>query len=133
MITRWHYFLSAVMITRWWYCLSDAMITRWLHCLNAVMIARWQYCFSDAMITRWRYCLNAAVEMVTGWVRRMRIHRSTTENFCWDEIRSRDWLNVDVGIFGHAPSIIVSTTTTNAWTRARRATFLHIGPISFKL
>ena len=38
------------------------------------------------------------------------IHRSTTENFCWDEIRPRDWLDVDVGIFGHAPSIIVSTT-----------------------
>ena len=25
---------------------------------------------------------------------RRRIHRSTTENFCWDEIRPRDWLNV---------------------------------------
>ena len=37
-----------------------------------------------------------------------RIHRSTTENFCWDEIRPRDWLNVDVGIFGHASSIILS-------------------------
>ena len=23
-----------------------------------------------------------------------RIHRSTTENFCWDEIRPRDWLNM---------------------------------------
>ena len=23
-----------------------------------------------------------------------RIHRSTTDNFCWDEIRPRDWLNV---------------------------------------
>ena len=41
---------------------------------------------------------------------RTRIHRSTTENFCWDEIRPRDWLNVDVGIFG--PSIISSITTT---------------------
>ena len=47
-----------------------------------------------------------------SWVDRCgaRIHRSTTENFCWDEIRPRDWLNVDVGIFGHAPSIILSTT-----------------------
>ena len=24
----------------------------------------------------------------------LRIHRSTTENFCWDEIHPRDWLNV---------------------------------------
>ena len=27
-------------------------------------------------------------------VSRERIHRSTTENFCLDEIRPRDWLNV---------------------------------------
>ena len=30
----------------------------------------------------------------TGRLYRWRIHRSTTENFCLDEIRPRDWLNV---------------------------------------
>ena len=52
---------------------------------------------------------------------RSRIHRSTTENFCWDEIRPRDWLNIDVGIFGHAPSI--SFINNNNWTRARSVSF----------
>ena len=52
---------------------------------------------------------------------RWRIHRSTTDNFCLDEIRPRDWLNVDVGIFGHAPSIILSTTTG----RVRAASVLN--------
>ena len=55
-----------------------------------------------------------------AWLTRgRRIHRSTTENFCWDEIRPRGWLNVDVGIFGHAPqAYFLSTTTTTGRVRA---------------
>ena len=60
-----------------------------------------------------------------------RIHRSTTENFCWDEIRPRDWLNVDVGIFGHAPSIILSTTTTGQVRAALRPCTYALSNCSF--
>ena len=65
MITRWCYFLNAVMLTRWRYCFSVAMIARWHYYINAVMATRRWYCLSDAMITRWRHCLNEV--MITRW------------------------------------------------------------------
>ena len=42
------------------------MITRWHYYIDAVMITKWRYCLSAAMITRWHYCIS--VEIVTGWV-----------------------------------------------------------------
>ena len=40
LITKWRYFLSAVIITTW---RSVSMITRWHNYVDAVMITRWHY------------------------------------------------------------------------------------------
>ena len=49
-----------------------------------------QHCTSFFLSGRWRHYSFDAHLYASG----KRIHRSTTENFCWDEIRPRDWLNV---------------------------------------
>ena len=68
MITRWRYFCSssAAIITRWHYYIDAVMIARWHSCLNTIVTTRGQYCLRAAMITRWHYCIS--VEMVNGCV-----------------------------------------------------------------
>ena len=49
------------MITRWPYYIDAVMISRWRHCINAALVTRWQYCLSAAMITRWHYCISVKI------------------------------------------------------------------------
>ena len=79
MITRWHYYIDAVMLNRWRYCLHAIMITRWQQCLNGAMITRWHYCISMEMVTG---CVNWIVDVSNCkelWIaRRKHQHLQTT-------------------------------------------------------